>query len=100
MACGELLIEAKHRYGKHGKWAKWLADNIEFSERLAQCYMRLARLPLQKRNAVADLPLREALSAIQCREKKLAGEAAAEARRERSRSAEPLPDGMDYRIGD
>jgi hypothetical protein len=34
--------------------------------------MRLARLPVEKRNAVADLPLREALSAIRSREKRLA----------------------------
>jgi len=65
--CGELLIEAK-KSSSHGKWADWLRDNIKFSERLAQAYMRLARLPVEKRNAVADLPLREALSAIRSRE--------------------------------
>jgi hypothetical protein len=83
---GELLIEAKRQYGKHGQWAQWLADNVDLAERTAQAYMRLARLPIEKRNAVADLPLREALSAIQCREKKLAGEAATTARREADRA--------------
>jgi hypothetical protein len=68
---GELLIQAKRLVG-HGNWSIWLTDNVTFSDRLAQSYMRLARLPLEKRNAVADLPLREALSAIRSREKQLA----------------------------
>jgi hypothetical protein len=68
---GELLIEAKRQHGRHGTWNQWLHDNIEFSERLAQAYMRLARLPVEKRNAVADLPLREALSAIRSREEQV-----------------------------
>jgi hypothetical protein len=68
---GELLLKAKRSVG-HGNWAGWLSENIEFSDRLAQAYMRLARLPAEKRNAVADLPLREALSAIRSREKQLA----------------------------
>jgi hypothetical protein len=67
---GELLIEAKHSL-KHGTWSQWLQDNITFSDRLAQAYMRLARLPLEKRNAVADLPLRDALSAIRSREEQV-----------------------------
>jgi Protein of unknown function (DUF3102) len=70
---GELLLKAKRSIG-HGHWADWLSENIDFSDRLAQAYMRLARLPAEKRNAVADLPLREALSAIRSREKQLAEE--------------------------
>jgi hypothetical protein len=68
---GELLIEAK-RSVLHGSWSDWLQQNLTFSERLAQTYMRIARLPIEKRNAVADLPLREVLSAIRSREKHLA----------------------------
>src|SRR6516165_8594926 len=68
---GELLIQAKRLVG-HGNWSIWLTDNVTFSDRLAQAYMRLARLPLEKRNAVADLPLREALSAIRSRQKLIA----------------------------
>jgi hypothetical protein len=68
---GELLLQAKRTVG-HGKWATWLEENIKFSDRLAQAYMRLARLPVEKRNALRDLPLREALSAIRSREKLLA----------------------------
>ena len=68
---GELLLEAKRTVG-HGDWTAWLAENVKFSDRLAQAYMRLARLPVEKRNAVADLPLREALSAIRSRQRLLA----------------------------
>jgi hypothetical protein len=69
---GQLLIEAKRVHGRHGQWIAWLQQNIKFSDRLAQAYMRLARLPVEKRNAVADLPLREALSAIRSRERFIA----------------------------
>ena len=74
---GELLIQAKRTIG-HGNWAGWLLENIKFSDRLAQAYMRLARLPIEKRNAVADLPLRDALSAISGRQKKIADQEARE----------------------
>jgi hypothetical protein len=64
IAAGEWLREAKKQVG-HGNWLPWLAENFpDISERTAQAYMCLARLPLEKRNAVADLPLREALAAI------------------------------------
>jgi hypothetical protein len=66
IAAGELLLEAKTQVG-HGEWLPWLAENCDISERTAQAYMRLARAPLEKRNAVADLPLREALAAIAIR---------------------------------
>src|SRR5262249_3847317 len=69
---GELLLEAKRIHGQHGQWTSWLQENIDFSDRLAQAYMRLARLPLEKRNAVADLPVRKALSAIRSRERPIA----------------------------
>jgi hypothetical protein len=49
---GELLLQAKCEIG-HGNWTGWLQENITFSDRLAQAYMRLARLPAEKRNAVA-----------------------------------------------
>jgi len=63
IAAGELLLEAKGQV-RHGDWASWLAKNCDFAERTVQAYMRLARAPLEKRNAVADLPLRDALAAI------------------------------------
>ena len=63
IAAGELLLEAK-RQVKHGEWLPWLAENCDIAERTAQVYMRLARTPLEKRNAVADLPLRDALTSL------------------------------------
>ncbi len=39
---GQYLIEAKECVG-HGDWLAWLADNVLFSERSAQAYMRCAR---------------------------------------------------------
>jgi hypothetical protein len=66
---GNYLIEAKQQL-KHGAWLPWLKNNCEIPERTVQAYMRLARLPVEKRNAVADLPLRDALSAIRSREER------------------------------
>jgi len=64
MLAGKLLVEAKGKLG-HGGWLPWLKANCEVSERTAQAYMRLAlkvpELDVDTRNAVADLPLREAL---------------------------------------
>lgn len=78
ISAGNLLLEAKKQMN-HGEWLPWLQDNCDIPERTAQAYMRLARMPLEKRNAVADLPLREALSAIRSRERSLADAAAREA---------------------
>jgi hypothetical protein len=69
---GELLLQAKRTFGRHGKWTDWLKANIKFSDRLAQAYMRLARLPVENRNGLRNLSLRDALSAIRSREKQLA----------------------------
>lgn len=64
---GELLIEAKAQV-EHGQWSDWLKANVQFSERTAQGYMRLARelpkLDHEKAQHVAVLPLRQALRAI------------------------------------
>ena len=64
---GELLIEAKETVA-HGHWGRWLADNIEFSERTAQAYMRVARqlpgLDPGEAQRVALLPLREVMDAL------------------------------------
>ena len=70
IAAGDLLLKAKAEV-KHGSWLDWLKANCEIPERTVQAYMRLARLPAEKRNAVADLPLREALSAIRSRQERL-----------------------------
>jgi len=68
---GELLLEAKREVA-HGEWENWLQANVPFQPRTARAYMQLARLDPEKRQRVADLPLREALSAIRSREQKIA----------------------------
>ena len=88
---GELLLQAK-KVLRHGRWTDWLQQNITFSERLAQAYMRLARLPVEKRNDVADLPLQGALSAIRSKEKQLA--------EAQQRMAEPRRTAAYRRLGD
>lgn len=40
--CGKLLTEQKRTYD--GEFTKWLKDNVDFSERTAQKYMRVYRL--------------------------------------------------------
>jgi hypothetical protein len=60
--CGELLLKAKASI-PHGQWLPWLRANVEFSERSAQGYMRVAqRMPDPQR--VADMPLRRVLSEL------------------------------------
>ena len=60
---GELLLLAK-RQVDHGQWENWLQANVPFQARTARAYIQLARLDPEKRQRVADLPLRGALSAI------------------------------------
>ncbi|MBI4693428.1 MAG: DUF3102 domain-containing protein [Gammaproteobacteria bacterium] len=64
---GELLLEAKANI-VHGEWLPWLAAHVEFSERTAQAYMRVARelpkLEGPEAQRVSDLPLRAALEAL------------------------------------
>jgi Protein of unknown function (DUF3102) len=57
---GELLLRAKAKVG-HGQWQKWQKENLRFSTRTAQLYAYLASIAPEKRNAVADLPLRTAV---------------------------------------
>ncbi len=62
---GELLIEAKSLL-KHGEWGNWLAENVAFTERTAQSYMRLARNweSLSKNETISDLGLVKTLSLL------------------------------------
>jgi Protein of unknown function (DUF3102) len=60
---GELLLQAKSQLS-HGRWEKWLKANIRFRPRTARAYMQIAELDAEKRQRVADLPMREALKAI------------------------------------
>ena len=56
---GRKLIAAKELV-PHGEWGDWLRDKVEFSERTAQNFMRLAR-EWSNPHAVADLGARKAL---------------------------------------
>jgi hypothetical protein len=60
---GELLMQAKAAL-PHGAFGPWLAANVEFSDRTARGYMRLAGLDEAKRQRVADLSLRGALRSL------------------------------------
>lgn len=51
---GKLLIEAKEAI-PHGDWLPWLRDRVEFSERTAQNFMRVAREYASNPQLVADL---------------------------------------------
>lgn len=63
----ELLIEQKKLVGRGG-WLEWLAENVQFSERTARNFVRLARelpkLEGEDRQRVADLSIRDALAAL------------------------------------
>src|SRR5262249_11779578 len=58
IAAGELLLQAKAQLS-HGQWGKWLRANVQVSWRTARACMQLAELDPEKRQRVADLPMRE-----------------------------------------
>lgn len=59
---GELLAQAKSAC-PHGAWLPWLRENVSFSDRTAQGYMRLAARR-DIRSNVADMSIRKALGYI------------------------------------
>src|SRR5215472_3078834 len=42
VAVGQMLWEAKAKYGRHGRWLDWIGENCKFTVRTAQLYMQLA----------------------------------------------------------
>jgi len=68
IAAGRLLVEAKKKLG-HGRFGGWVAANIDAADRTVRLFMQIAKgwetLSAEKRQHVADLPLREALRAIE-----------------------------------
>ena len=55
---GDKLIEAKGQVA-HGYWGAWLSKNFHLVDRMAQRYMRLARLRadnIKNRHGMSDLP--------------------------------------------
>ncbi|WP_181184453.1 DUF3102 domain-containing protein [Cupriavidus pinatubonensis] len=67
IAVGRLLATAKAECG-HGHFENWVRDNCPFSPRTARAYMQAARqlpeLPDEKRQRVAELPLREVFAML------------------------------------
>ena len=59
LSIGQRLIEAKAML-PHGEWLPWLTEQVEFSERTARNFMRLAR-EWTNRQALADLGAAKAL---------------------------------------
>jgi len=62
LTIGQRLIEAKGLLS-HGEWLPWLTGQVEFSERSAQNYMRLAR-EWSNPQALADLGAAKALALL------------------------------------
>lgn len=59
---GQRLIEAKEQL-QHGEWLPWLRDEVQFSERSAQQFMRIAK-EYSNPQLVADLGVRKALNLL------------------------------------
>lgn len=57
---GRLLNEAKEIFGKHGKWAKWRKAEVNYSERQAQYYMKIAKAFSTNPKLVSDLGVTKA----------------------------------------
>lgn len=62
LTIGRCLIEAKAMLS-HGEWLPWLEERVEFSERSARNFMRLAR-EWTNRQALADLGATKALQLL------------------------------------
>lgn len=62
LTIGRCLIEAKDML-PHGEWKDWLAERVEFSERAAQRFMRLAR-EWSNPTALSDLGATKALALL------------------------------------
>lgn len=62
LGIGQRLIEAKAML-PHGEWLPWLTERVEFSERTAQSFMRLAR-EWSNPQALADLGATKALTLL------------------------------------
>ena len=93
VAAGELLIEEKKSVG-HGGWLSWIQENVDFSERTARNYMRVAqalpKLEDEERQRVADLSFRDVLSTLAKGSNRLRLPAAAIAERFRPQQREPI----------
>jgi Protein of unknown function (DUF3102) len=57
---GKALLLAKEKVLR-GQWTQWIRHNLTCSQRTANYYMELARLPEQESQRVANLSLRQAI---------------------------------------
>ncbi len=62
LGIGQRLIEAKAML-PHGEWLPWLTERVEYSERVAQKFMRLAR-EWSNPNTLSDLGASKALALL------------------------------------
>lgn len=62
LTIGNGLIEAKGKLN-HGEWLPWLTENVGYSEKQAENYMKIAR-NYSNPQLVADLGMRKALSLL------------------------------------
>lgn len=60
---GKRLIEAKQQL-QHGEWLPWLRDKVQFTERSAQNFMRIAQ-EFSNTKTLADLPYTKLLTLLQ-----------------------------------
>lgn len=63
IAIGQRLIEAKGMLA-HGEWLPWLTERVNYSERTAQNFMRLAKAYSSNPQLVADLGTSKAVALL------------------------------------
>jgi hypothetical protein len=65
---GELLLEVKRKI-MHGGWLKWVKDNCDVSERMAEHYVKIAknwtRLEKAHSKSISDLTISKAIKLLQ-----------------------------------
>lgn len=95
-SAGRMLAEAKARDDiPFGDWDRWVREEAGVPPRTARRYIQLFDAVEQGAVTIPDIAKAGQLGAL-----KMAAKAVAEGRRQASRSAVVIPDGMDLRIGD
>ncbi len=92
--CGQRLAEAKASV-PHGQWLPWLRENVSFSERSVQAYMRAYSKYGANPQRVTDMSLREALAVVKtprADRRQFDAEIAAMLERHRAIPAKPVQD--------
>ncbi len=68
---GQLLLDTKKLFGKHGEWLKWLQDNVDFSVCKAERLMKIARWSDENTAPVPDLTFTQAYILCKLTQKEL-----------------------------